>query len=387
MEKVILNRVLAVLLCISVVFCSLSVPAFAAAGAAIDIIMDILIGVAEDAAADFVYDTVKGDFGYGEQEYYRMDGDNYAKFVDAAGSSPVPKSGKQVSTFSTYGHLIKLFSPDMGYDDWYVQPYVVSNGHTFVSTNYHHYYYNGDYLASEYYCYTDTYSSADKISENSNLGAYKFILLEGYGLPFRFCLYYCNSITDFNKWNGYPVLYSSGSYENTVCISGNGAFNKNNITDYGYYMSRSGFESAAVSPSSVPSGSSVLIPRNASSFSELTVMPDSEIDSVINGDSVPDNSDSSVNGVVKGDIIVSGEVDVNISVPDININVNGNSGTGSSYEMPDTGFFESYLDEALEESSGIRRFIADFFGTLPGQITTLICIALVFAILMRIIGR
>lgn len=100
-----------------------------------------------------------------------------------------------------------------------------------------------------------------------------------------------------------------------------------------------------------------------------------------------DPSGGSSSGSLGGDITVGGKIDVNVSVPDININVNGGTGDVSSYEIPDTGFLNDYLDVALEESSAIRRFIADFFGTLPGQITTLICIALVFAILMRIIGR
>lgn len=117
------------------------------------------------------------------------------------------------------------------------------------------------------------------------------------------------------------------------------------------------------------------------------------------GSPAPDPTKEPADGSTNGDITVGGKievggkvdvgVDVNVSVPDININVNtsGGSGDGSSYDMPDTGFFNDYLDEALEETSGIRRFISDFFGCLPGQITTLICIGLVLSILARIIGR
>lgn len=141
--------------------------------------------------------------------------------------------------------------------------------------------------------------------------------------------------------------------------------------------------------SSLPSGSDVYIPRGALKMSELSYkVGDDFYDIEGNPISNPkDPSGGSSSGSLGGDITVGGKIDVNVSVPDININVNGGTGDVSSYEIPDTGFLNDYLDVALEESSAIRRFIADFFGTLPGQITTLICIALVFAILMRIIGR
>lgn len=79
----------------------------------------------------------------------------------------------------------------------------------------------------------------------------------------------------------------------------------------------------------------------------------------------------------------TGGGNVNVDV-DVTVNIGGN---GNHYDMPDTSFFDSYLDNALEESTGIRKFIGDFFNTLPGQITQLIGLSIVIAILCRLIGR
>ncbi len=100
-----------------------------------------------------------------------------------------------------------------------------------------------------------------------------------------------------------------------------------------------------------------------------------------NGDTNIDNGDhnTSIGGSGNGG---NGDVNVNVTV---NNNIGG--GGGGSYDMPDTSFFDDYLDDALKESSGIRKFIADFFDSMPGQITKLICIGLVLAILCRLIGR
>ena len=101
--------------------------------------------------------------------------------------------------------------------------------------------------------------------------------------------------------------------------------------------------------------------------------------------------DESGNGGTSGNVTVSGQIDVSGTVSvDVNVDVNLNGGAGGGgnhYEMPDTSFFDDYLDDALEESTGIRRFIADFFDSMPGQITKLIGIGLVLAILCRLIGR
>lgn len=110
---------------------------------------------------------------------------------------------------------------------------------------------------------------------------------------------------------------------------------------------------------------------------------------VINNYNFPGNGNG--NGGTSGDITVGGKIDVSGTVSvDVNVDVNisgAGGGGGKNYSMPDTGFFDSYLDDALEESSGIRKFIEDFFSSVPGEITKLICIGLVLAILCRLIGR
>ncbi len=99
-----------------------------------------------------------------------------------------------------------------------------------------------------------------------------------------------------------------------------------------------------------------------------------------NGDTNIDNGNHNTSIAGSGN---GGNGDVNV-----NVTVNNNiGGGGGSYDMPDTSFFDDYLDDALKESSGIRKFIADFFDSMPGQITKLICIGLVLAILCRLIGR
>ncbi len=100
-----------------------------------------------------------------------------------------------------------------------------------------------------------------------------------------------------------------------------------------------------------------------------------------NGDTNIDNGDHNTSIGGSGNV-GNGDVNVNVTV---NNNIGG--GGGGSYDMPDTSFFDDYLDDALKESSGIRKFIADFFDSMPGQITKLICIGLVLAILCRLIGR
>lgn len=103
-----------------------------------------------------------------------------------------------------------------------------------------------------------------------------------------------------------------------------------------------------------------------------------------NGDTNIDTGDhnTSIGGSGSGNGGGGGDVNVNVTV---NNNIGG--GDGGSYDMPDTSFFDDYLDDALEESTGIRKFIKDFFNSVPGEITKLICTGLVLAILCRLIGR
>ena len=117
---------------------------------------------------------------------------------------------------------------------------------------------------------------------------------------------------------------------------------------------------------------------------------------VINNYNFPQNSNPGGNnsgGSTSGNVTVGGQIDVSGTVSvDVNVDVNisgtgGGDGGGKNYNMPDTSFFDDYLNDALEETTGIRKFIADFFNSVPGDITKLICIGLVLAILCRLIGR
>ncbi len=112
----------------------------------------------------------------------------------------------------------------------------------------------------------------------------------------------------------------------------------------------------------------------------------------------PDSGSGSGSGSgAGGNITVGGKVDVggsvgvdiNVNVPDINVNINQSNvgGGGNSYDFPDTDVFSSYYDEALDESSGFRQFLGEFFSFLPTEIIALLGIGLTLAILARIFGR
>lgn len=101
------------------------------------------------------------------------------------------------------------------------------------------------------------------------------------------------------------------------------------------------------------------------------------------------NSGSGNSGGVGGNVTVGGQIDFGGKVDvDVNVNINGGvNGNGNSYEMPDTAFVDDWLDAALDESTGIRKFIKDFFSCLPSSISGLLCIGLTLSILLRIIKR
>lgn len=90
-------------------------------------------------------------------------------------------------------------------------------------------------------------------------------------------------------------------------------------------------------------------------------------------------------GTVGGNITVGGQVDVGGKV-DLNVNVNGN-GNGVSADMPDMNAVDDYLNNALDESTGIRKFLKEFFGFLPADLVVLLGIGLAAAIVARIFGR
>lgn len=89
-------------------------------------------------------------------------------------------------------------------------------------------------------------------------------------------------------------------------------------------------------------------------------------------------------GGVGGNVTVGGQIDVGGSV-DINVNVNG-GGNGTSYDL-DTDPMDDYLNDALTESSGIRRFLEEFFSFLPPELLTLLGILLTVVIIKAILRR
>ena len=355
MAKVILKRFLSVLLCVSVFWRSFTVSAFA------DNVFDII-----DNVGGYLYDYIQTLVDSGvvvatkavetidgiATEVFQLDKDNYEKVVSAAVSTPIPKNGQMVSTKDTTDNLLRLYCPDWGYADWYCQPYVVSGGNLFIYTSYFRLFYSDNKLCRECYTYSSSYSSADLVWSNKDFSNYQFLYIEGYiSSPYYF--YYrlrsANDVTQFNSYKSQIISYSYGDLRQFVGLSSS-SFDSDNITDFGYYISRTPFYTNAVDPSSIPDNGSVIVPRNASSFGDLRV-------GTVGGS--PDDNNGG-NGSMNGNITVGGKIDVNVSVPDININVNGNGGNGgngNSYSMPDTDFFESYLDNALEESTGIRKFI------------------------------
>lgn len=370
------KRVLSVLLCISVFF-SFSTVAFAEAavvGTAINILVGILEGLISDGIVSALSETDDG---------YVLDKDNYEKFAAALGSTPFPKCGEMVSTYYTTDHALKLYCPDYGYSDWYCQPYIVSDGNLFIISAYVHCFYSDDELNFDVYKYTDSYSSADLFS-SSTVGDYKFVFVEGsfdtfYGFQFR--LRSSSNIASFNSYTSSSIPYANCTFKQSECF-GSSVFDKNNVTDYGYYMSRTPFSTNAFPSDSIPDGGTVIVPRNASSFGDLRV-------GTVGGSSNGENSGNIGNGGIKGDITVSGNVDVNIIVPDINININGNGGDPNDYIDPgeiDTNL-DNYLQYVPEVSKGFIDYLKDFFSWLPPPVFGILMLGLVVAVFCRLTGR
>lgn len=74
---------------------------------------------------------------------------------------------------------------------------------------------------------------------------------------------------------------------------------------------------------------------------------------------------------------------------DINnkVEVNINGGNNSNYSMPDMSTVDDYLESALDDSSGFRKFMEEFFSFLPTPIITLLGILISAAIIARLMGR
>lgn len=103
-----------------------------------------------------------------------------------------------------------------------------------------------------------------------------------------------------------------------------------------------------------------------------------------------------VGGTIGGNVNVGGAVKVdgqiNVSIPDINININqnqigGDGSINSDYSMPDMTTMDDYLEDALDDSSGFRKFLKEFFDFLPPPILALLGVALTCAIIARLCGR
>lgn len=95
-------------------------------------------------------------------------------------------------------------------------------------------------------------------------------------------------------------------------------------------------------------------------------------------------------GSVDGSITVDGRVDVGGTVSvDVNVNVNGGAASGGGVDYGDinTDPLDDYLNSALDDSSGIRQFMGDFFGFMPAELVVLLGIGLTFVIIGRIMGR
>lgn len=376
MAKLIFKRFSVVLLFLVLSYAMLVTSAFADTGVVIaGYLFDYLNGLVDagEVIATKYIDTI-GDVA---TEVFELDKDNYKKFVDYSNSNYIPVVGSYISLATANYNTYQVLGDEVGYADVYVSMCsFYENGRQF-SDSYAHYYKDSSGYHQDLYNFGDPTPVSTECRSSSRIYFYLRMKMN----------------TKIECWDPSDVFYYtlewSCSHWSTVLSSGDSL---GSLTDWGIVVSHSPLDKPKLSPADVPDGYSVIIPKSASSFDELTYKPSSSSGS--GGDTSADSSGDTPDsggevGDVKGYIILGGSVDVNLKVPDINVNVNVNSGTGngSSYEMPDTEFFNEYLDDALEESSGIRRFIADFFGTLPGQITTLICIGLVISILLRIISR
>lgn len=99
-------------------------------------------------------------------------------------------------------------------------------------------------------------------------------------------------------------------------------------------------------------------------------------------------------GTVGGNVEVGGKIEVGGSVGvDVNVNVNGNGGGAGVTPNPedflqgDEVDLTSYYDKAVEDASGVRRFLGVFFDFLPAELLGLLCLLVVVAICCRIFGR
>lgn len=166
-----------------------------------------------------------------------------------------------------------------------------------------------------------------------------------------------------------------------------------NTCDFGFLISSEQFTTTyQFDTTRLPSNSTVTI--SGDSVYDYSITDNSTGESstiynyVTNNYNYPENSGGNTSGgngggTVGGNITVGGQVDVGGKV-DINVNLNGN---GDNYSMPDTSGMNDYLESALDDSSGVRKFLKEFFDFLPPPILILLGTALTCAIIARLFGR
>lgn len=181
----------------------------------------------------------------------------------------------------------------------------------------------------------------------------------------------------------------NGTKNSSVC-----ACTESNTCDFGFLVSAEEFSTTyKFDTTRLPSNSTVTISGDSVYDYSITDNSTGETSTiynyVTNNYSYPETSGGNTSGggngggTVGGNITVGGQVDVGGKV-DINVNVNGN---GDNYSMPDTSGMNDYLESALDDSSGFRKFLKVFFDFLPPPILVLLGTALTCAIIARLCGR
>lgn len=166
-----------------------------------------------------------------------------------------------------------------------------------------------------------------------------------------------------------------------------------NTCDFGFLISSEQFTTTyQFDTTRLPSNSTVTISGDSVYDYSITDNSTGETSTiynyVTNNYSYPETSGGNTSsgnggGTIGGNITIGGKVDVGGKV-DINVNVNGN---GDNYSMPDTSGMNDYLESALDDSSGFRKFLKVFFDFLPPPILVLLGTALTCAIIARLCGR
>ena len=188
--------------------------------------------------------------------------------------------------------------------------------------------------------------------------------------------------------NTHDTGYVNGSLHSDINICAEG-----HNCDFGFLISSEQFTTTyQFDTTRLPSNSTVTILGDSVYDYSITDNSTGETSTiynyVTNNYSYPETSGGNTSGgngggTVGGNITVGGQVDVGGKV-DINVNVNGN---GDNYSMPDTSGMNDYLESALDDSSGFRKFLKVFFDFLPPPILVLLGTALTCAIIARLCGR